>query len=67
MSEQTIEALTRRVEALEKKVAELSQPKKDWRSVVGIFDDSEVIKDIIAEGQAIREADRQAGREGRDA
>jgi hypothetical protein len=69
MGELTLEALAKRVAELEKKVAEMSQPKKDWRSVVGLFDDSdsEVIKEIIAAGQAIREADRQAGREGRDA
>jgi hypothetical protein len=66
MAEMTLEALAKRVEALEKKVAELSAPKKDWRSVVGMFSDSEVMRQIDAEGQAIREADRQAGREGRE-
>ena len=66
MGEMTLEALASRVEVLEKKVAELSAPKKDWRSVVGMFENSEFMKHVDAEVQAAREADRQAGREGRE-
>jgi hypothetical protein len=66
MSEMTLEALAKRVESLERKLAELSQPKKDWRSVVGMFEDSEFIRQVDAEVEAAREADRKAGREGRE-
>lgn len=72
MNEQTAEALaelTRRVEALERQAAQQAvarQPrKKDWRRVVGMFDaDPEFMLQVIAEGQAIREAERRAAREG---
>ena len=40
-------------------------PKKDWRSVLGSFkDDREGILEIIEEGRRIREADREAARNG---
>jgi len=61
MSELTLEALAKRVEALEKKQA---APPADWRSVVGLFDDDPGFADVIAEGKAIREADREAARQG---
>lgn len=67
MPEMTLEALAKRVEELERKLAELSNPApvKDWRSVVGMFDDSEFMRQVDAEAAAIREASRQAAREGR--
>jgi hypothetical protein len=62
MSQQTLE---KRVEALEREVAELrtalekvSQPY-DWRSTVGMFSGNEAMKAIDAAGQAIREKERQ--------
>lgn len=61
MTELTLESLAKRVEELEKKLAE-QKPKKDWRSVVGMFDDSEFMKEVIEEGRKIREADRIAAR-----
>lgn len=68
MSGQTLEDVIKRVEALEKQLAELraqQAPKKDWRSVVGISEDNEFTRQMIAETLAIREAERQAAREGR--
>jgi hypothetical protein len=68
MPETTLEALTKRVEELECKLAELTLPQppaNDWRSVVGIFEDDEFTRDMIAETLAIRERSRQAAREGR--
>ena len=68
MPEMTLEALTKRVEELERKLAELAKPQppaNDWRSVVGIFEDDEFARDWEAEVRAIRERSRQAAREGR--
>ena len=66
MSEVTLESLAERVAALEKDLAERkakSARKKDWRRTGGKFTGNEFMKQIDAEGQAIREADRQAARE----
>jgi len=60
MPELTLEALAKRVEALEKKQA----PPPDWRSVVGLFDNDPGFADVIAEGKAIRDADREAAQRG---
>jgi len=64
MTELTLEALAKRIEALERKLAERESPKKDWRRSVGMFDGSEFMKQVDAEGESIREADRKAAREG---
>ena len=62
MMETTLEE---RVEVLEKQVASLlsrlgSQPtQKDWQHTIGMFADDPVMRDIQAEGQKIREADRR--------
>src|SRR5947209_15250494 len=37
-------------------------PEKDWRSTVGMFQDTPAFRAMIAEGRAIREADREAAR-----
>ena len=64
----TLEALAKRVEALEKKLAErevaAAVPKTDWRSVVGMFGDSEFMKQVDADVLAGREAEREAARRG---
>ena len=67
MPEMTLEALTKRVEELERKLAELSKPApvKDWRSVVGMFEETEFMRQVDAEAKAIRDASRQAAAEGR--
>lgn len=59
MPELTLEALAKRLESLEKK-----KDAPDWRSVVGLFDDDPGFADVIAEGKAIREADREAALRG---
>jgi len=65
MAELTLEALAKRIEALEQKLATQAPEKKDWRKVVGMFDgDPEFYETVIREGQAIREADRKAVQEG---
>jgi hypothetical protein len=65
MTELTLEALAKRVEALEKKLGQQEVHKKDWRSVVGMFDDDpEFIQQVLAEAEAIRETERKAAREG---
>jgi hypothetical protein len=56
----TLESLAKRVEALERALnLSLKPPRqKDWRRVVGMFGDSEFMKQVDAAGQAIREAER---------
>ena len=66
MPEITLESLAARLDAVEKLLAEQKAAtvrKKDWRRSVGKFDnDPEFYPDVILEGQAIREAER----DGRD-
>jgi hypothetical protein len=68
MAEPTLQEIIRRLEAVEKQLAEqaVAKPgrKKDWRRVVGMFTGSEFMKDVDAEGAAIREAERVTAREG---
>jgi hypothetical protein len=69
MPEITLESLAARVAALEKILTEqkVAQPgkRKDWRLSVGMFDDDpDFVREVIAEGQAIREAEREAARRG---
>ena len=63
MNEMTLEALAKRIEALEARLAAPEVAKKDWRRVVGMFTGSDFMKQVDAEGEAIREADRKAERE----
>jgi hypothetical protein len=69
MNELTLESLAKRVEALEKVVAtkgaELS--RKDWRGVVGMFRDSEFMREVDEECLRMREAEREAARRGESA
>lgn len=67
MTEITMEGLARRIDALEQKSGDRESVKKDWRSVVGILAGSETAKQMLAETTAIREAERTAAREDRDA
>jgi hypothetical protein len=64
MTELTLEALAKRIEELERKFAECKEPKKDWRRVAGMFEGSEFMKQVDAECEAVRDAERQAAREG---
>ena len=65
MPELTLEALAKRLEAVEKELAELKQPapKKDWRSVVGLSEDNEFTRQVQAEIEANSEAERRAALE----
>lgn len=57
-----------RILALERTVAELvraQQPpaqEKDWKRTVGMFSGNQLMKEIDAAGQKIREQDRQRAR-----
>ena len=63
MNELTLESLAKRVEALESALR--TKPKKDWRKVVGMFKDSEFMRQVDDECQRSREAEREAaGNEG---
>jgi hypothetical protein len=63
MPELTLESLARRLEEVERrldeKVSPVIAPTKDWRSVVGISEDNEFTRLMLAEIEAAHEADRQ--------
>jgi hypothetical protein len=64
MTELTLEALAKRIEALEKKLAAQEAGTRDWRSVVGMFDgDPEFMQKVFAEIEANSEAERRAAME----
>jgi regulator of replication initiation timing len=56
--EERMNALEKQVAALQAQVQKLIHPK-DWRNVVGMFDDDEVMKRIDEAGRKIREEDRR--------
>ena len=64
MSELTLESLARRLEEVERRLNEkqpsVVAPTKDWRSVVGISEDNEFTRLMLAEIEAAHAADRQA-------
>jgi hypothetical protein len=63
MSEHTIESLAQRVERLERELAMLRgiiPPTRDFRSVVGMFQGSDFMKQVDAEIEAIRAAEQKA-------
>ena len=64
MSELTLESLARRLDEIERRLnekqASVIAPTKDWRSVVGISEDNEFTRLMLAEIEAAHEADRQA-------
>jgi hypothetical protein len=60
MADLTLESLDPRIDALERAL-DLRSPSvrsNDWRRVVGMFGESELMRRVDAEGQAIREAER---------
>ena len=66
MDELTLESLAKRVETLERLLhvkPGVIPPTMDWQSVVGMFSGSEFMKQVNAEGHAIREQDREAARQ----
>jgi hypothetical protein len=60
MGELTLESLARRVEALEHALSlkRADGAPKDWRRALGRCDDTEFMRQVDAEGQALREAER---------
>jgi len=64
MAELTLEALAKRVEALEIALAEQTPngPPKNWRKVIGMFHDSDFMREVDEECQRMREAEREAAR-----
>lgn len=64
MPDLTLESLAKRVEALETALATrgASRPPKDWRRVVGMFRDSEFMREVDEECLRMREAEREAAR-----
>ncbi len=64
MSELTLESLAKRVERLELAWAtgQANRPAKDWRRVVGMFRDSEFMREVDEECRRMREAEREAAR-----
>jgi hypothetical protein len=64
MSELTLESLARRLAEVERRLNEqqpaIIAPIKNWRSVVGISEDNEFTRLMLAEIEAAHEADRQA-------
>lgn len=63
MNELTLEALARRIDAIERRLAAQESPKKDWRRVVGISDDNEFTRAMLVELEAISNAERIAAEE----
>ena len=66
MNDLTLESLAKRVEALEKAIATkgLNHSPKDWRKVVGMFRDSDFMREVDEECLRSREAEREAARRG---
>ncbi len=65
------ETLTRRVEVLERQLADLTarvlalDAQPDWRSAIGMFGGDEFMRKIFDEGRKIREADRRQAKSAR--
>ena len=67
MTEPTLQELATRIATLEAVVGITPPtPGKTWRTAVGVFTEPEFHARVIAEAEAIREADREAGRRGDD-
>lgn len=64
MSELTLESLAKRVEALEHALAARQTRPKDWRRVIGMFRDSEFMREVDEECLRTREQEREAARSG---
>ena len=64
MSELSLESLARRLEEVERRMNErqssVPASSKDWRRVVGISEDNEFTRLMLAEIGVAHEADRQA-------
>jgi hypothetical protein len=65
MAELTLESLAKRVEALELELARRAPARsaRDWRKVVGMFRDSEFMREVDEECRRAREAEREQARQ----
>ncbi len=65
MAELTLESLAKRIEALEIVVAGTTPVRaaKDWRKVVGMFRDSDFMREVDEECARSREAERELVRQ----
>lgn len=58
-----VAVLERQVAELKAKVARLAQPRaKDWRRTIGMFTGDDGMRELFAEAQKLREADRARAR-----
>lgn len=69
MDELTLESLAARLESVEKRLDSLAglnviPPARDWRSVAGLSEENEFTRRMYAEMEALREAEREAARNG---
>lgn len=66
MKDLTLESLAKRVEALEiaMRTKGSNHTVKDWRKVIGMFHDSEFMREVDEECLRMREAEREAARRG---
>jgi len=68
MEKSTTTTLEKRVDALENQVSELMErilappSYKDWRSTLGMFTNSPLMREIDKEGQGIRQAEKEEAR-----
>ncbi|MFN0055676.1 MAG: hypothetical protein ACKV0T_26310 [Planctomycetales bacterium] len=64
MSELTLESLAKRVQALENALASNgpARSSKDWRRVIGMFRDSDFMREVDEECLRMRQAEREAAR-----
>ncbi|HWG46872.1 MAG TPA: hypothetical protein VN688_29185 [Gemmataceae bacterium] len=64
MTPLTLESLAKRVEALENALAAQvpNRSPKDWRKVIGMFGDSDFMREVDEECQRVRENEREAAR-----
>ena len=64
MNDLTLESLAARVEALENAISTKSPdpPRKDWRKVIGMFRDSEFMREVDEECLRSRAAERESAR-----
>jgi hypothetical protein len=60
MPDLTLESLSKRIEAIEHalRITPEAGPAGSWQRVVGMCTDSEFMRQVDAEGRAIREAER---------
>lgn len=67
MSELTLEALSHRLEAVEQTLRSLTTvipPARDWRKVVGISEETEFSRQMLADMDASREVERRRAESG---